>query len=107
MSPVLTIAQATVSPEREAEYVRIVHTLAALGGERSRRLWLFRSRAEPGHYIEFSESPTETSHRSRASRTDLEATLESRLKELADYAPGATDFWEQVAAPDPLDVAGP
>jgi hypothetical protein len=107
MSVVLTIAQATVPPEREAEYVRIVHTLAALGGERSRRLWLFRSRSAPGRYIEFSESPTETAHRSRASRTDLEARLESRLLELAEYAPGATDFWEQVPAPDPLDVAGP
>jgi hypothetical protein len=107
MSRVLTIAQATVAPAAEAEYVRIVHTLAALGSERSRRLWLFKSRTRPGQYLEFSESPTEMAHRLRASRTDLEAKLESRLSELALYEPGLMDFWEQVPAPDPTDVTEP
>jgi hypothetical protein len=106
MSRVLTIARATVPAAVEEEYVRIVHTLAALGTERSRRLWLFRSSNQPGQYLEFSESPTEMTHRSRASRTDLEARLEGRLRELAEYEPGILDFWEQVPAPDPTDVTG-
>lgn len=107
MTRVLTIAEATVAPVGEDEYVRIVHTLAALGSERSRRLWLFRSRTQPGRYLEFSESPTAMAHRSRASRTDLEVRLEGRLKELAQYRPGADDLWEQVPVPDPTDVTGP
>jgi len=106
MRPVLTMARAIVPPAAEEEYIRIVHTLAALGAERSRRLWLFRSTTRPGQYLEFSESPTEVTHRSRASRTDLEARLENRLKELAEYEPGSLDFWEQVPAPDPTDVTG-
>jgi hypothetical protein len=106
MSRVLTIARAIVPAAAEEEYVRIVHTLAALGTERSRRLWLFRSTTRPGQYLEFSESPTEMTHRTRASRTDLEVRLESRLTDLVEYEPGTFDFWEQVPAPDPTDVTG-
>ncbi len=104
---VLTIAEARVAPGGEREYVHIVRTLAALGAERSRRLWLFRSRTQPGRYLEFSESSTELTHRFRASRTDIEARLESRLKELAEYQPGTEDLWEEVSATDTTDVPGP
>jgi hypothetical protein len=104
MSRLLSIARATVLPEAEDEYVRTVHALAALGRGRGQHLWLFRSGESPGSYIEFSESATEHSHRARASRTDLEAQLEARLMQLARYAPGFRELWEEVPAPMPDDV---
>ncbi len=107
MARLLSIARAMVSPEREEEYVRTIHALAELGAGRGQHLWLFRSGHEPGAYIEFSESPTEHSHRARASRTDLEARLEARLMEIARYAPGHRDLWEEVPVPAKDDAAEP
>ncbi|HEY7684141.1 MAG TPA: hypothetical protein VH879_15965 [Gemmatimonadales bacterium] len=95
----LTISRATVAPEHEAEYVRTVHQLAELGQSRSQHLWLFRRAGTRGSYVEFSESLAAMSHRARASRTDLEERLERRLAELAQYAPGAWDLWEEVPPP--------
>lgn len=107
MARLLSIARATVPPEREEEYIRTIHALAELGAGRGQHLWLFRSGEVPGTYIEFSESATEHSHRARASRTDLEAKLEARLMELARYAPGFRDLWEEVAAPAKDDAEEP
>lgn len=104
MPRLLAIARATVLPESEEEYVRTVHALAELGRSRGQHLWLFRSGEVPGTYIEFSESATEHSHRARASRTDLETRLEARLMELARYAPGFRELWEEVPAPPPEDA---
>ncbi len=107
MGRLLSIARATVAPDREDEYVRTIHALAELGAGRGQHLWLFRSGEQPGAYLEFSESATEHSHRARASRTDLEAKLEARLMELARYAPGFRDLWEEVPAPARDDAEEP
>lgn len=101
MPRVLTAARVTVAPEHAEEYLQVVHQLAALGEDRGQHLWVFRSMGNPGMFLEFSESRTELTHRSRASRTDLEARLERRLGEIATYAAGAWDLWEEVATPDP------
>lgn len=103
MSRVLTISRVVVPPEHEAEYVRTVHQLAELARGRAQHLWLFRSEVLPGSYIEFSEGPSEIAHRSRASRTGVEERLEQRLRELAEYQPGAWDLWSEVPAPGRSD----
>jgi hypothetical protein len=104
MGRVLTISRVTVSPEHESEYVRTVHQLAELSRARAQHLWLFRSAEQPGNFIEFSEGPSELAHRSRASRTDLEERLERRLRELAQYQPGAWDLWSEVPASGKSDT---
>jgi hypothetical protein len=96
MPRVLTISRVTVAPEHEAEYVRAVHELAEIARRRAQNVWLFRNPGVAGSYIEFSESRTEIAHRVRASRTDLEERLERRLREIAEYAPGAWDLWTEV-----------
>ena len=101
MPRVLTAARVTVAPEHAGEYLELIHQLAAIGEERGQHLWVFRSMAHPGMFLEFSESRTELTHRSRASRTDLEGRLERRLREICTYAPGAWDLWEEVPEPDP------
>jgi hypothetical protein len=103
MPRVLTVARVTVTPGAEEEYVRTVHALAEIGRGRGQRLWLFRSSERPFSYIEFCESRTELSHRARASRTEVEAKLEERLRVIASYAPDAWDLWEEVEAPSPSD----
>lgn len=99
MGRVLAIARATVPSEHEAEYIRTIHALAHLGAGKGEHLWLFRGRERPGSFIEFSESTTQDSHRGRAARTDGEALLETRLGEIARYAPGSQELWEEVPAP--------
>ena len=47
-------------------------------------------------FIEFSESPTEMSHRAQASRLPEEIKLERRLQALATYAPDAWELWSEV-----------
>lgn len=97
MPRVLTISRVTVAPGHEAEYVRTVRQLAEFVRGRAQNLWLYRDPAVAGSYIEFSESRAEMAHRVRASRTDLEERLERRLRELAEYAPGAWDLWTEVS----------
>jgi len=104
MARLLTVARATVPPGLQEEYLRVVHQLAGLGAARGQSLWVFESATDPGQFLEFSESRTEMSHRSRASRTDLEVKLERRLQEIAQYAPGSQDLWEEVPAAEPTDV---
>jgi hypothetical protein len=99
MPRVLTVSRVTVPPQHEAEYLRTIHALAELGGGRRQQLWVFRSRRTPHSFVEFSESPSELSHRARASRTDQEQKLERRLHEIATYAADAWDLWEEVPAP--------
>jgi CO dehydrogenase/acetyl-CoA synthase beta subunit len=105
MARLLTISRVSVAPEHEAEYVRTVHLLAELAQGRSQRLWLFRSTNAPSSYVEFSEGKSELGHRARASRTDLEEKLERRLREIAEYAPGAWDMWEEVPVPELQDLS--
>lgn len=98
MPRVLTVSRVQVAPEHESEYVATFHSLAAMCRARHQHLWLYRSARDPGSFIEFSESPTPASHRSRASRTDYELKLEQRLRELARYASDAWDLWDEVTS---------
>jgi hypothetical protein len=107
MARLLTVARVTVPPRHQEEYQRVIHQLAALGAARGQHLWVFQSATDTEQFLEFSESRTEMSHRSRASRTDLELKLERRLLQIAEYAPGATDLWEELPAPEPTDVEEP
>src|SRR2546427_7137510 len=49
---------------------------------RGQRIWVFRNAKDPQLFTEFSESPTEMSHRAQASRLPEEITLERRLQSL-------------------------
>jgi hypothetical protein len=96
MGRTLTVSRVTVAAGDVEEYVRTVHELAALGAGRGQRLWLFRNAKDPGTFIEFSESSSPISHRTRASRTAHELELEGRLRALARYAPDAWSVWDEV-----------
>jgi len=96
MPRVLTVSRVTVAEGREAEYLDTVRKLAALASQRGQHLWVFRHPGRRGQFLEFSESASEMSHRSRASRIGEESKLEARLQSLATYAPDAWDLWEEV-----------
>ena len=106
MPRVLTISRVTVAPENEPEYLRTVQALADLGQGRGQRLWVFRSAAGARTYLEFSESASLLSHRARASRTGEELRLETRLRELGQYAEDSWEVWEEVAPPAPKPSEG-
>ncbi|MFI5236206.1 MAG: hypothetical protein ACHQXA_10880, partial [Gemmatimonadales bacterium] len=90
----LSVSRATVTPERESEYLATAGDLARALEQRGQHLWVFRSDTDPGTFIEFSESPSAASHRTRASRLPKEQRLEARLRALASYAPDAWALWE-------------
>lgn len=100
MTRILTVSRVTVLPEYEVEYIGTIHMLAEIGVARGQHLWLFKSAEKAHTYLEFSESRTEMSHRSRASRTDLELRLERRLSVIAQYDPASSELWEEVEPPD-------
>lgn len=106
MTRILTVSRVTVPPEHEVEYINTVHALAELGAPRGQQIWLFKSGRTAHTYLEFSESRTEMSHRTRASRTDLELRLERRLRTIAEYAPGSSELWEEVEPPEPRPSSG-
>jgi hypothetical protein len=106
MTRILTVARVTVLPEHEVEYIGTVHALAELSAPRGQLLWLFKSGRTAHTYLEFSESRTEMSHRTRASRTDLELRLERRLHLIAEYTPGSSELWEEVEPPEPRTSSG-
>lgn len=101
MTRVLTVSRVTVLPEYEVEYIGTIHMLAEIGVGRGQHLWLFKSARTAHTYLEFSESRTEMSHRSRASRTDIEMRLERRLSVIAQYSQDSSELWEEVEPPDP------
>lgn len=109
MPRVLTMSRVTVPAEHEAEYLATLSRLAAVAVRRGQHLWAFRSMNRPHTFVEFSESPSEISHRSRASRTQEEMRLEMRLQRLASYAPDAWEMWEEIAtaATRPADDGEP
>lgn len=96
MPKVLTAARVRVSAPNETEYVSTLRELAQFAQARGQRIWLFRNAKDPRLFIEFSESPTEMSHRAQASRLPEEIQLERRLQTLATYAPDAWELWSEV-----------
>ncbi len=106
MTRVLTVARVTVLPEFEVEYITTVHALAELGHSRGQHIWLFKSGRVPHTYLEVSESRSEMSHRSRASRTDMDMRLERRLHVIAQYSQGGSELWEEVEPPEPRASSG-
>jgi hypothetical protein len=92
----LTVSRARVEPAVEREYVAAVGALARVAGAQGRRLWLFRSAARPGWFLECSESRSAEEHRAVANLGAEEARLERRVRELAAYADGAWERWEEV-----------
>jgi len=62
---------------------------------------VFRNSKDPRLFIEFSERPTEMSHRAQASRLPEEIQLEKRLQSLATYAPDAWELWSEVSLATP------
>ncbi|MGH7702062.1 MAG: hypothetical protein ACREMO_03150 [Gemmatimonadales bacterium] len=101
MPRVLTVSRVSVPADHEAEYLTAVRELAALAEKRGQRLWMFRSVEHPHTFLEFSESPSALSHRSRASRLPEELRLERRLQALATYAPGSWELWEEIPPETP------
>jgi hypothetical protein len=96
MPKVLTAARVRVAAQNEAEYVNVLRELSQFADARGQRIWLFRNAKDPRLFIEFSESPTEMSHRAQASRLPEEIKLERRLQALATYAPDAWELWSEV-----------
>src|SRR5216683_3247571 len=82
--------------QNETEYVNTLRELSQFAEARGQRIWLFRNAKDPRLFIEFSESPTEMSHRAQASRLPEEIKLERRLQALATYAPDAWELWSEV-----------
>jgi hypothetical protein len=96
MPKVLTAARVRVAASNETEYVSTLRELSQFADARGQRIWLFRNAKDPRLFIEFSESPTEMSHRAQASRLPEEIQLEKRLQSLATYAPDAWELWSEV-----------
>ncbi len=96
MPKVLTAARVRVAASNETEYVSTLRELSQFAEARGQRIWLFRNAKDPRLFIEFSESPTEMSHRAQASRLPEEIKLEKRLQGLATYAPDAWELWSEV-----------
>ena len=96
MTRTLTVSRARVESAAEPEYLEAVGALARVAAERGRRLWLFRSAARPGWFLECSESGSAEEHRVVARLDPDEARLERRVRELATYEDGAWERWEEV-----------
>lgn len=100
MPRTLSAARVRVPLNRQAEYLATIRELATLSARRNQHIWVFRSHRDPEILLEFSESPTVTSHRHMASRLPEELRLEERLRRVASYAEDAGELWEEV----PLDA---
>ena len=96
MPRALSVSRVRVRPGCETEYLAAVRELARLAGDRGWHLGVFRRPAEPGLYLEFSESRSPGEHRARAPRSEDERRLEERIRAVAEYEPGAWDLWEEV-----------
>ena len=99
MPKVLTASRVRVPAPAEPEYFATLKELTQFAEARGQRIWVFRNAKDPRLFIEFSESPTEMSHRAQASRLPEEIKLEKRLQGLVTYAPDAWDLWTEVALP--------
>ena len=104
MPKVLTAARVRVPAANEAEYFATLRELCQFADARGQKIWLFRHATDPRLFIEFSESPTEMSHRAQASRLPEEIQLEKRLQNLATYAPDAWELWTEVKLAAPAEA---
>ncbi|MEP6688035.1 MAG: hypothetical protein ABJC36_06775 [Gemmatimonadales bacterium] len=96
MARTLTVARVTVRAGREPDYLSTVRELAALHEARGRHLWVFRRAGQPDRFLECSESRSAETHRAIAAPLEDERRLEARLRDVAEYEPGAWDLWEEV-----------
>ena len=104
MPKVLTAARVRVPPANEAEYLATLRELCQFADARGQRIWLYRNAQDPQLFTEFSESPTEMSHRAQASRLPEEIKLERRLQALGTYAADAWELWTEVSFTAPTDA---
>jgi hypothetical protein len=104
MPKVLTASRVRVPAQAETEYLAILRELCQFADARGQKIWLFRNAKDPRLFIEFSESPTEMSHRAQASRLPEEIKLEKRLQGLVTYAPDAWDLWTEVSLTAPAEA---
>src|SRR2546426_12812739 len=100
MPKVLTAARVRIAAPNEADYLATLRELCQFADARSQRIWLFRNAKDPQLFIEFSESPTEMSHRAQASRLPEEIKLERRLPALGPHGPDAWGAGTEGARPD-------
>jgi hypothetical protein len=92
----LSVSRVMVRAGAEADYLASVRELARLAQGRGWHLWVFRKPDEPGAFLEFSESRSRETHRAVADRPADERALEERMRDVAEYAPGAWELWEEV-----------
>lgn len=93
----LTAARVRIPAANEADYLATLRELCLFAEARGQRIWVFRHAKDPQLFLEFSESPTEMSHRAQASRLPEEIKLETCLQSLGTYAPDAWDLWTEVS----------
>jgi hypothetical protein len=98
---VLTASRVRVPATNEADYLGALRELMPFAEARGQRIWVFRSARDPRLFLEFSESPTEMSHRAQASRLPEELKIERQLQGLATYAPDAWEMWTEVPLTPP------
>ena len=96
MARTLSVSRVRVPAGAEPEYLAAVRELAGLAERRGWHLWVFRRPAQPGVFLEFSESARPEAHRTVAPRPEDERQLEARIRAVAEYEPGAWDLWEEV-----------
>lgn len=96
MARVLTAARVKVLPAAEPEYIDTVQQLSWRLARRGQHIWLFRHRATPGVFLEFTEGQDEGTHRSAGPADDEERRLEARLHALGEYEDNAEIRWDEV-----------
>jgi len=101
---VLTASRVRVAAANEADYFATLRELCQFADARGQKIWVFRNARDPRLFIEFSESPTEMSHRAQASRLPEETKLEKKLQSLVTYAPDAWELWMEVPLATPAEA---
>jgi hypothetical protein len=104
MPKVLTASRVRVPAPSEPEYLATLRELCLYAEARGQKIWVFRNAKDPRLFIEFSESPTEMSHRAQASRLPEEIKLEKKLQGLVTYAPDAWELWSEVSLAAPAQA---
>ncbi|MGH7592627.1 MAG: hypothetical protein ACRELE_02045 [Gemmatimonadales bacterium] len=97
MTRVLTAAKVQVSPAAESEYIDTVQQLSWRLARRGQHVWLFRHRATPGLFLEFTEGQDQATHRSAGPVDAEERLLETRLHALGRYEDNAPISWDEVS----------